>query len=315
MLPFLLRLLARLPLSVLHTLGKLCGLIIYMLPGRYRDRLRANAAQAGYTDPAFLRRAAGHTGALILETPRVWLNEPASVAATTVADPDVLAQARAEGRGILFLTPHLGCYEVVARTLASVKPLTVMFREPRQKALREVVEQARNNSIMRAVPATQKGVREFVRALRRGEAVGMLPDQVPGQGEGVWAPFFGRSAYTVTLPGRLAQQTGAIVLMVAGERLPAGRGWRMHVVRVPEPLPVEPEAQAALFNTAMAALIARFPEQYLWSYNRYKVPATARSPGPPAGDASAGADIKSPAPRTNPRAGDPPAGHTGGAET
>jgi len=258
-------------------MGKLCGLIIYMLPGRYRNRLQANAAQAGHTDPAFWRLAAAHTGAMIMETPKVWLQESACVKMATFADPDVLAQARAEGRGILFLTPHLGCFEVVARALAAMMPLTVMFREPRQAALRELVQEARNNSVLRAVPATTKGVREFVKALRRGEAVGMLPDQVPGNGEGVWAPVFGKPAYTVTLPGRLAQQTGVVVLMVAGERLPAGRGWRIHVVRVPDPLPAEPEAQAALFNDAMASLIARFPEQYLWGYHRYKVPAHART--------------------------------------
>ncbi len=276
MIQFLLRLLARLPLCVLHALGRWCGLIVYMLPGRYRSRLQANAAQAGYTDPAFMRRAAAQTGAMIMETPKIWLQEEACMEIASFADPEIIDKLIAEGRGLIFLTPHLGSFEICARKVARHMPLTVMFREPRQAALRPVVEQARNNSCMRAVPANTQGVREFVRTLRRGEAVGMLPDQVPGRGEGVWAPVFGREAYTVTLPGRLATQTGAAVFMVAGERLPRGRGWRIHFVRVPEPLPQEAEAQAALFNAAMALLIERFPEQYLWSYNRYKVTAHSR---------------------------------------
>ena len=298
MLQFLLRLLARLPLRVLHALGRWCGLIVYMLPGRYRTRLQANAAQAGYTEPAMLRRAAAHTGAMILETPKIWLQEARCVAATTIVDAEVLDQAIAEGRGVLFLTPHLGCFEICGRKLAELVPLTVMFREPRVQALRAFVEQARNNSRMRAVPANMKGVREFVRALRRGEAVGMLPDQVPSRGEGVWAPVFGRDAYTVTLPGRLVAQTGVAVLMVAGERLPRGQGWRMHCIRVPEPLPAEPEAQAALFNSTMALLIQRFPEQYLWSYNRYKVPASLRQSMPEgAAQTDTGSAGDQPAPR------------------
>lgn len=292
MLLLLLRLLSRLPLRVLHTLGKCCGLFVYMLPGRYRDRLRANAAQAGYTDPAFLRRAAAQTGAMILETPKVWLQEPVCVAATSVADMALLAQAQAEGRGILFLTPHLGCFEVAARAVACILPLTVMFREPRQKALRQLVQEARNNSALRAVPATTQGVREFMRTLRRGGAVGMLPDQVPGRGEGVWAPVFGRPAYTVTLPGRLALQTGVIVLMVASERLPRGKGWCVHFMRVPEPLPADAEQQATLINATMETLIRRFPEQYLWGYHRYKVPANARTPTPPASAEAAAFDTK-----------------------
>ena len=276
MLLFFLRIIARLPLRVLHALGRICGRLIYAMPGRYRDRLRANAAQAGFTDPAFLRAAAAQTGAMIFETPKVWLQETACVNMAIDANPNVLDAARQEGRGILFLTPHLGCFEITARYLAHRMPLTVMFREPRQAALRSLVQEARNNSAMLAVPATTRGVREFVRALKRGHSVGMLPDQVPGRGDGVWAPVFGKQAYTVTLPGRLAQQTNVIVMMVAGERLPRGQGWRLHFVRVPEPLPDTAQDQATLFNTAMEELIRRFPEQYLWGYNRYKAPKGAR---------------------------------------
>ena len=120
-----------------------------------------------------------------------------------------------------------------------------------------------------------QGVREFVRALKRGEAVGMLPDQVPGSGDGVWAPFFNKPAYTMTLAGKLALQTGVAVILTAGERLSAGKGWRIHYVRLAEPLPRDPQALATHINSAMETLIRRFPEQYLWSYNRYKVPAGA----------------------------------------
>jgi KDO2-lipid IV(A) lauroyltransferase len=125
------------------------------------------------------------------------------------------------------------------------------------------------------VPANRQGVKEFVKALRKGEAVGMLPDQAPGEGEGVWAPFFGRHAYTMTLAGKLAAQTGVAVIMTAGERLPQGKGWRIHYVRLPDPFPTDALAQATLINQAMETLIRRFPEQYLWSYNRYKTPAGA----------------------------------------
>jgi KDO2-lipid IV(A) lauroyltransferase len=281
MLLFLIRLAARLPLPVLHALGRIAGRLIYALPGKYRNRLRANAAQAGYVDAAFARRAAAETGAMILETPKVWLRGPESLARVLSADDHVVAAARAEARGILFLTPHLGCFEITARHLARLMPMTVMFRPPRQAALAPVLETARNTAGVNAVPATMAGVREFVRALRRKESVGMLPDQAPGQGDGVWAPFFGRMAYTVTLPGKLATQTGVAVILTAGERLPRGQGWRVHYVRVPEPIPQDPAAQAALFNHAMETLIRKFPEQYLWSYNRYKTPRGA----PPASSA------------------------------
>ena len=279
MLLTLFRLLACVPLPLLHGLGRLGGRIVYALPGRYRRRLQANARQAGYSDAAFARRAAAQTGAMIMELPRVWLRTAQSVAKVVTDDDAVIADAVAQGRGVLCLTPHLGSFEVAARYMAAIHgPMTVMFRPPRQDFLKPVMEQARNTATLNAVPATMQGVREFVRVLRRGGVAGLLPDQAPSSGEGVWVPFFGRLAYTMTLPGKLAAQTGVPILVAAGERLPHGRGWRLHVVRLPEPLPADPIEQAALVNQTMESLIRRMPDQYLWAYNRYKRPKGAPPP-------------------------------------
>jgi len=271
----LIRMLAILPLPVLHGLGRFLGRCVYALPGRYRERLQVNARQAGYTDTAFARRAAAEAGAMILETPKVWLQTEKCVSKITSTEEDIAANTLAEQRGILYLTPHLGCFEITARYMVKYGPITVMYRPPRHAALEPVMEQARNMSGLRAVPATMQGVREFVRALKRREAVGMLPDQVPGSGDGLWAPFFGRPALTMTLAGKLARQAGVPIIIAAGERLARGKGWRMHYVRLPEPLPEDPLALATLINQTMETLIRRFPEQYLWSYNRYKIPADA----------------------------------------
>jgi KDO2-lipid IV(A) lauroyltransferase len=277
MLLALFRAISRLPLPVLHGIGRCLGLIIYALPGRYRQRLQANAAQAGYPEAAFARRAAAETGAMIMEMPKVWFRVDESVEKTVSDDLDVVNAALAEGRGILFITPHLGCFEVTPRYVAKACniPLTVMFRPPRMTAFTPLLETARNSSGLKAVPANMQGVREFVRALRRGGAVGLLPDQAPSEGDGVWAPFFGRMAYTMTLPGKLAAQTNVAIIVAAGERLPHGRGWRVHFARVPDPLPEDAQAQATVLNAAMEKMICHVPHQYLWSYNRYKTPRGA----------------------------------------
>lgn len=275
MLLALFRLVAWLPLPLLHAIGRAAGRFIYAWPGRYRRRLQTNARQAGYADAAFARRAAAETGAMILETPKVWLRNQDCLRMTHSDDDAVVRAALAEGRGILYLTPHLGCFEITARYLIQHGPITVMYRPPRQAFLEPVMEQARNTSGLKAVPANLQGVREFVRALKRGEAVGMLPDQVPSSGDGIWAPFFGKQAYTMTLAGKLARQTGVAVILTAGERLPGGRGWRIHYLRLPDPLPTDPLALATTLNSAMETLIRRFPQQYLWSYNRYKIPPDA----------------------------------------
>jgi KDO2-lipid IV(A) lauroyltransferase len=139
-----------------------------------------------------------------------------------------------------------------------------MFKPPRQAWLRPLLALARREASIRAVPATLAGVRALLRALRAGQAVALLPDQVPDGGDGRQVPFFGRPAWTMTLPQRLVQQTGAGVVLAVAERLPAGRGWRLHLEAMDEA--PTPEA----LNARMEVLIRRFPAQYLWGYNRYK---------------------------------------------
>ncbi|WP_407923266.1 lysophospholipid acyltransferase family protein [Cupriavidus agavae] len=273
--PTLCRGLAMLPLPVLHAIGRALGRLIYVLPGRYRQRLQENAAQAGYPGASFARRSAAEAGAMILETCRIWFRNDDSIAQVICDDWDVIDTARAEGKGILFLTPHLGSFEITARYVARRMPLTVMFRTPSKEYLRALMDSARSTSDLTAVPASSQGVRAFMRTLREGGAVGLLPDQAPSLGEGVWVPFFGRQALTMTLPGKLAAQFKVAVILASGERLPRGRGWRLHLMRLPAEMPDNPAAQAALLNDAMETLIRRFPEQYLWSYNRYKTPPGA----------------------------------------
>lgn len=275
-LPVLLRLFSSLPLRIIHGIGRAGGRLLYALPGGYRRHVQRNAAQAGFNAPRFARQAAAETGAMMSELPRVWFRSDACMAQVICEDWNVIEEALAERNGLIMLTPHLGCFELAARYAAQRIPLTIMFRPHRKALLRGLLDAVRETSNLKAVPATSEGVRSFVRALRQGDAVGLLPDQAP-KGDGVWVPFFGRPAYTMTLPGKLAKQTNAALIIAAGERLPGGRGWRMHVKRLTGPLPDGAEAQAAWINAEMEEMVRRFPQQYLWGYNRYKVPAGAPS--------------------------------------
>jgi KDO2-lipid IV(A) lauroyltransferase len=114
--------------------------------------------------------------------------------------------------------------------------------------------------------------------LKRGEPVGVLPDQVPQEGEGVWAPFFGRTAYTMTLPAKLAQLGKAAIILVYAERLAHGKGFMVRFVPFEGDLSGTPAEQAGTINRAMEQLIARCPAQYFWSYNRYKQPDGVAAP-------------------------------------
>jgi Kdo2-lipid IVA lauroyltransferase/acyltransferase len=274
----LFKLLSALPLGLLHGLGAVFGWLAYGLSGRYRREFQANAAQAGVS-MRMARPGIAHAGRMVMELPYLWFRPPARsvLRDTPVENIHLVEQAVAAKRGILFLTPHLGCFEITAQSWAvrygsKVGPITCLYRPPRHPSLQPLVESARKRDGLDAAPATLSGVRQMIRALRRGEAVGLLPDQVPPEGLGVWAPFFGKPAYTMTLAARLAQQTNAAIILAWGERLPFGQGYIVHLDELSEPLSTDADTSAAQVNAAMQALILRCPGQYLWGYERYKKP-------------------------------------------
>jgi KDO2-lipid IV(A) lauroyltransferase len=269
----LFRLLAVLPLGLLHLLGAALGWIAFAGSPTYRRRFLANAAQAGLAFSE-IRHAVAAAGALVAELPRLWFGRPARI---EWDGAELIDQARAGGRGVVFLTPHLGCFEATAQGYAAnYGSITVLYRPARKAWLRAVIETARTRPRLATAPTTLAGVKQMLKALKAGEAVGLLPDQVPPQGLGEWAPFFGRAAYTMTLPARLAQQTGARILLAWGERLAWGRGYRIHLRPAPAALATDPAAAAAQVNALMEALIRECPGQYLWGYARYKSPGAAR---------------------------------------
>ncbi len=261
------------PLGLLHALGAALGWLTWLASPTYRRRIRENAARAGYRF-ADVRTAVAHAGRMVAETPRLWFGAPVPMRWQGIEALDAAYAAR---KGIVFMTPHMGCFEITAQAVgaryhAEHGPITVLYRPSRQAALVEVVETARRREGLETAPTTLSGVRQMIKALRAGQAVGLLPDQVPPEGQGVWSPFFGQPAYTMTLAARLIQQTGATPLLIWGERLPGARGFRIHVQAFPEPLSTDLDSAVAQINRAMETLICQCPQQYLWGYGRYKKP-------------------------------------------
>ena len=284
MLPVVFRLLSRLPLRWVHALGATLGWLAYLLSPSYRNTLRANLAQAGLDEPRLRRSAIAHAGRQGIEAAWLWQRPAADIAGCVrEADPGHLAALLGERRPLLLLTPHLGSFEAAAQyyatqPLAQARPMTVLFRPPRKEALRRIIgERARPGLLL--APASLAGVRMLMRALRDGKTAGILPDQVPSRGEGTWSDFFGRPAYTMTLPARLAAANRARIVFALCERLPAGRGYRLRLVPFDEPVTGDIDKDTQGLNLALEALIRQCPAQYLWGYNRYKAPGSGTAGG------------------------------------
>lgn len=267
------RALSFLPLFLLHALGAVLGWVVFLSSNTYRQRFMANATQAGMGS-AEIFLAVASAGRLVAELPRLWMGR--AVVIHWQGEQHV-EQALQAGRGIVFLTPHLGCFEVTAQAYAQRyglhgKPMTVLYRPPRKQWLGRLVGAARQRPGLYTAPASLAGVKQMLKALKNGECVGVLPDQVPPNLQGLWTPFFGKPAYTMTLSARLAQQTGATILIAWGERLAWGRGYTVHVAPLEALLLDDLGRATEQINHAMESLIAQCPTQYLWAYDRYKQP-------------------------------------------
>ncbi len=284
MLTALMRLLAQLPLAWLHTAGAMLGWLAYHASPSYANRLRENLYSSGVWNDQdefnkLLKINVSEAGKATAELAGVWFRPHIESAAWVrkVNGWEVVESARRLGRGLILLTPHIGCFEIISQYLSLKFALTALYRSPRYAALEPAMRAGRTRPGMRLAPADVSGVRLLLRALRNGEAIGILPDQVPAQGDGEWANFFGRAAYTMTLVDRLAQRTGAPVVITYAVRLPRGTGYEISF----EPMPPRDagESPARHLNRALENVIRRRPEQYMWSYNRYKAPAGAPASG------------------------------------
>jgi KDO2-lipid IV(A) lauroyltransferase len=273
----LLKIIAMLPLPLIHGLGVMIGWISYWTDKKFSRRIRNNLHKSKLASNTkeharLVGLNVGETGKGILETLAIWVKSQRSILkwVKRCEGWQHVESALAAKKGIIFLTPHLGCYEITARYYTAQHPMTVLYTPTRKSWLSNIMEAGRERSKTTLAPANLSGVRRLLKTLKSGEAVGILPDQVPDLGDGAWATYFGEPAYSMTLVSKLVEATGATVLLAYGERLAWGQGFIIHI----EPLNTETTPQD--INNAIERLVRRKPEQYLWSYRRFKQPQLSR---------------------------------------
>lgn len=276
---------SRMPFRLCYTLGGVLGWLAYSLPGRTRKATRVNLRLCfpeldERTRARLGRRSAASSARFALELGGIWNRSREEVLGMVREEHGIehIESALGRGRGVILITPHLGSWELGGLLASSRWPVTSLYKPPRAHGLEAYYRERRERLGARLVPAGPAGVAALLRALRRNELVGILPDQDPGRGSGLLAPFFGVPANTSVLIPRLVQRTGAAAVLAACVRLPRGRGFVVHVVPASEALADPDLAQAtSALNADLERLVRRFPEQYLWSYRRFR----ERPPGAP----------------------------------
>jgi len=280
-----------LPLTLNHRFGAALGWIAGKLSSRHRKIVRNNIQR--YATSRKLSPEATKTliyasmieqGKSITELAIAWtasVDRLNKLFAPAIGWEHVEA-ARAAKRPIIFVSPHLGCFDIAGRYVASRLPITALYRPPKQAWLAPIMSAGRARGGAMIAPANATGVRALLKTLKSSGSIMILPDQVPATengGEGVWADFFGYPAYTMTLLPRLAATSSAVVLYFFAERLPTGRGYRVQFVPMDAPYLADKISAAQQTNMMVERLIDLTPAQYLWGYKRYKRPAGAPAAG------------------------------------
>ncbi|NOY16019.1 MAG: lysophospholipid acyltransferase family protein [Gammaproteobacteria bacterium] len=268
---------ARLPLSVLHTIGNIFGSLLLILPGKRVATCRTNIEScfpelSRNSQRRLVRQSLRQISKGLMEVGRLWL-QPAEknlAMIKSVSGEEHITKCLEEGRGVILAAPHMGSWELAGSYVSSRYPLTTMYQKPPLKGLSKLIKDGREGSGGNYVPADNSGIRAMLKALRKGEMVGLLPDQVPSQG-GVIAPFFDKPALTISLLSKLSGETDATVIFVFAERLPWSRGFKIQFLPPDELISSTAlEESAARINAQVEKCIRMAPDQYLWVYKRFQ---------------------------------------------
>lgn len=271
----LLTALGTLPLRVLHAIATAGAALLSVLPNspRYWTRWHLDHCLPELDAAArerLTRQSLAHMLKAIVEAPAFWFG-PRSRLDAWLDDAAASAQATQllnEQRGVIWLCPHLGAWELAGLFCAAQGPMTTLYK-PQNSAIDALMHEGRTRLRATLVPTSGSGVKHLLAALKRHEMIGILPDHDPPRGSGIFVPLFGIPAHTTELVTKLAARTGAPVWFCIAERRAGGRGYRIHLLPAPADI-ADPEHGVAALNRGVEAVIRRWPEQYWWSYRRYR---------------------------------------------
>lgn len=267
-----------LPLPLLHLVAWPFGWLLYFTRNKQRHIAEVNLQLCfpSWTKTkrqSHVRRSLVETIKVFFESVKLWSAQSTSILRLVkgVDGEQLITEALNNKKGVLLITPHLGNWEIINLYCSSKYPITSMYRTQKSEFMDQLMRKGREQFGATLVPATQKGIRPQLEALKTNELVMILPDQNPSKGTNMFVPFFKVSTNTPVLPVRLAQKTGATIILAYAERLSWGRGFKICFESVSNELYNEDLAKAATaMNLELENLIRQKPEQYWWGYSRFR---------------------------------------------
>ncbi len=274
----ILKLLSLFPLPIAHVIGSIIGYSLATFPNKSRKVTQTNIQLcfpelSTFHQQQLVKKSLIEMGKSMAEMGYLWLRPKAQCLKLIhrVSGKEHLISAMAQNRGAIIAAPHLGSWELIGLYCSESFPMTILYRPPRLHQLDEMVRTARQKNGAKLVPTTTKGVKSLYKALANGELIGILPDQDPGKNGGIFAPFFNIQTNTMQLLSRLAIKNHTPVIFCYAERMPKGKGFHLHFIPASQKTSdKEPNTAATHLNADIEKCIRQLPEQYQWSYKRFR---------------------------------------------
>ena len=274
-------------ITTLKFLGKLslrnnyrlsCGIrcVLKCFPLRLQKTIHTNLSRCLPNLPAHAMQSLEkqvffHTILRMVEMPFFWFGPSHDALICEISGEADFQVDFQKGQGMIVLVPHLGAWEVVNFYMGQRYPSVSLYKPIKKAHQEELVRLGRERYGTEMFPTTISGVKSLFASLKRGKCAGILPDHDPGDNGGIMVPFFGISANTTTLIAKLGEKSGAPIYFMVAERLPKGSGFHLHFVKANETLKSKNlEEAATAMNQGVSDLITQFPEQYEWSYKRFR---------------------------------------------
>ena len=262
-----------LPLIIIHLLGCFLGLLMYLLDAKFRDRTSKHINQSLIVSGKIATKNliisnAMHIGMALMESFSIWFASNSRIKrfVKRTKNWSLIKKLKSKNKGIIFLTPHIGSFEITAQYYGLFSPIKVMFKPTERKWINNLTLNGRKKNLVTPVNIELSGMKQIIKALKNGEAVGILPDQVPPEGHGEWSSFFNQKVYSMTLVQKLHTLTKAPIIFAIGRRLKIGSGFEIELFEFKGSVTVKK------IDEFIENIVKTSPEQYLWNYRRYKLP-------------------------------------------
>ena len=270
----LMRVVSKLPLSMIIFSGNILGyLIYYALPKRRRiGEINISFAFPNYSKKQIQdlnKTSIKNIGVAVFELALSWWENEKLLSWCEIEGLDHLKQAQQKGNGVIILTAHFTCLEIGGPVLNHHVPFQVMYKHAHNDLFDAFMRYHRGR-LYKAVVSHHKPI-TLIKGLKKGYAAWYAPDQDFGGKDTIFVPFFGVNATALTAPARFSKITSSPVVPYYIQRKEGSSGYKLTILPALQNFPTNDTLKdATIINQTLENMILKNPQQYLWVHKRYK---------------------------------------------